>query len=79
MAQIKYYQEQGGGAEIWSDILHPSTQIDAVDSPDNVSMKSCPINANNATINNINSVKSATLAHHLRPIFGQIPQRVGLL
>ena len=49
MAQIKYYQEQGGGAQIWSDILHPSTQTDAVDSPDNISMLSCPVNATNLT------------------------------
>ena len=50
MAQIKYYQEQGGGAEIWSDILHPkSSQIDGVDSPDNVSLRSCPITASYVT------------------------------
>ena len=49
MAQIKYYQEQGGGAQIWSDILHASTGLDAVDSPDNVSMLSCPVNASSAT------------------------------
>ena len=66
LAQIKYYQEQGGGAEIWSDILHPSTQIDAVDSPDNVSMKSCPVNANNAT---------HFLLHHKRTKSACLPVR----
>ena len=49
MAQIKYYQEQGGGAQIWSDILHPSTPIDAVDFPDNVSLKSCPVTTSPVT------------------------------
>ena len=65
MAQAKYYQEQGGGAEIWSDILHPN--IDGVDSPDNVSMKSCPVNE---ISNNIQF-----LPHHKRTKSACLPVR----
>ena len=52
LAQTKYYQEQGEGSEVWSEILHPAASTglqsqgmaqDLVDSPDNISLQSCPV------------------------------------
>ena len=60
LAQAKYYQEQGGGAAVWSDILQPLAQAEAVLSPDNVSMQSCPVSDSSA-INNLTFVP-----HHKR-------------
>ena len=60
LAQAKYYQEQGGGAGVWSDILQPLAQAEAVLSPDNVSMQSCPVSDSSA-INNLTFVP-----HHKR-------------
>ena len=60
LAQAKYYHEQGGGAGVWSDILHPGAE--AGDSPDNVSLQSCPV-----TENSNNNVTNVTfLPHHKR-------------
>ena len=49
LAQAKYYQELGAGtSEFWSEILHgpaseaPAVLPDTVDSPDNLSLASCP-------------------------------------
>ena len=39
LAQARYYQKQGTGSEHWSEILHDSR----VDTPDNVSLHSCPL------------------------------------
>ena len=46
LAQAKYYKEQGAGREVWSEILQGGSVSgpgDAVDSPDNLSLASCPV------------------------------------
>lgn len=44
LAQAKYYHEQGGGGELWADILHPvMSPHHSLASPDNLSLHSCPL------------------------------------
>ena len=43
VAQAQYYQERGGGEEVWAAVLHPATKpAPQPSSPDTISLQSCP-------------------------------------
>jgi len=74
LAQAKYYQEQGGGGELWADILHPNNSPHHnQSSPDNLSLHSCPIGQN--TPAGLYSPSVAYNPHHKRTKSACLPTR----